>query len=246
MKLEKLTAIITGAGRGIGRVIALTFASEEAGVVLCDVNMDDCQMVETEIKSNGGSSLTVKCDISSRTDVEDLMKTAMDTFGRVDILVNNAAVTTLKPFLAITDEEWEEVIKVNLTGQFICSQVLARHMVKRGQGRIINIASICCGGAGNTFPLLSHYAASKGGVVALTEAIAQELAPYGITVNAICPGSIEGQGLDSIKKRALSRIPLGRLGKPEEVARLAVFLASEDSGYITGAHIPVDGGWLTT
>jgi len=246
LKLKNKTAIITGSRRGIGRVIALTFASEGANVVVCDVSLEDCRKVVEEIENGGRKAMAVKCDVTSRPEVESLLKSSVEAFGRMDILVNNAAVTTLKPFLGITDEEWDMVIKVNLTGQFICSQVMAKHMVKNGWGRIVNIASICSGGGGNTFPLLSHYAASKGGVVALTEAMAQELAPYGINVNAICPGSIEGTVLDSIKKRALSRIPLGRLGKPEEVAGLAVFLASDDSEYLTGTHIPIDGGWLTT
>jgi NAD(P)-dependent dehydrogenase (short-subunit alcohol dehydrogenase family) len=169
----------------------------------------------------------------------------------VDILVNNAGIIDYKPFLEITEEEWDKTLNVNLKGQFLCARAVAREMLKNGWGRIINIASISSGGCGIAFPLIAHYTASKGGVVALTEALALELTPQGINVNAICPGAIDTDMAKGAKEsgqlqQVLARVPKGRLGRPEEIASLAVFLASEESDYISGTSIVVDGGWLTS
>ena len=251
MRLNNKTAIVTGARRGIGRAIALALAREGANVVVSDISREDCQKVVDEIKRTGRKGLAVKCDVSSSHDVEDMVKRTVAEFGRVDILVNNAGIISYKPFLELTDEDWDKTLNVNLKGQFLCARAAARDMVKNKGGRIINIASISSGGCGIAFPLIAHYTASKGGVVALTEALALELTPQGINVNAICPGAIDTDMAKGAKEsgqleQVLARIPKRRLGQPGEIANLAVFLASGESDYISGAAIVIDGGWLTT
>jgi NAD(P)-dependent dehydrogenase (short-subunit alcohol dehydrogenase family) len=251
MRLSDKTAIVTGARRGIGRAIALALAREGANVVVSDISQKDCQKVVDEIERMGRRGLALKCDVSSSNDVEDMVKRTVAKFGRVDILVNNAGILTFKPFLELTDEDWDKILNVNLRGQFLCARAAAREMTKNKWGRIINIASISSGGCGIAFPLIAHYTASKGGVMALTEALALELTSQGINVNAICPGAIDTEMSKGVKEsgqlaQLLARIPKGRLGQPEEIASLAVFLASEESDYISGAAIVIDGGWLTT
>jgi len=251
MRLSGKTAIVTGARRVIGHAIALALAREGANVVVSDISQKDCQRVVDEIEELGKKGLALKCDVSSSDDVEDMVKRTVAEFGRVDILVNNAGILTFKPFLELTDEEWDKTLNVNLKGQFLCARSTGRVMIKNKWGRIINIASISSGGCGIAFPLIAHYTASKGGVVALTEALALELTSQGINVNAICPGAIDTDMAKGVKKggqlaQVLARIPKGRLGQPEEIASLTVFLASEESDYISGAAIVIDGGWLTS
>jgi len=251
MRLSGKTAIVTGARRGIGHAIALALAREGANVVVSDISQKDCQRVVDEIEELGKKGLALKCDVSSSDDVEDMVKRTVAEFGRVDILVNNAGILTFKPFLELTDEDWDKTLNVNLKGQFLCARSAGRVMIKNKWGRIINIASISSGGCGIAFPLIAHYTASKGGVVALTEALALELTSQGINVNAICPGAIDTDMAKGVKKggqlaQVLARIPKGRLGQPEEIASLTVFLASEESDYISGAAIVIDGGWLTS
>ncbi len=251
MKLDNKTAIVTGARKGIGRAIALALAKEGANVVVSDISQEDCQKVVTEIEGLGRKGLALKCNVTSRAEVEDMVRRTVAEFGKVDILVNNAGIISFKPFLELTDEDWDNTLNVNLKGQFICARAVAKEMAKNKWGRIINIASISSGGCGIAFPLIAHYTASKGGVVALTEALAVELTPQGINVNAICPGAIDTDMVKAVKEggqleQILLRIPKGRLGQPEDIANLAVFLASDESDYITGAAIVIDGGWLTT
>jgi len=251
MRLNNKIAIVTGARRGMGRAIALALAREGANVVVSDISQEDCQKVVDEIEKLGRKGLALKCDVSSSDDVENMVKRTVAEFGRVDILVNNAGILTFKPFLELTDEDWDKTLNVNLRGQFLCARAAARVMAKNKWGRIINIASISSGGCGIAFPLIAHYTASKGGVVALTEALALELTSQGINVNAICPGAIDTDMSKGVKEggqlaQVLARIPKGRLGQPEEIASLAVFLASEESDYISGAAIVIDGGWLTS
>lgn len=251
MRLNNKTAIVTGARRGIGRAIALALAREGANVVVSDISQKDCQKVVDEIEELGRKGLALKCDVSSSDDVENMVKRTVAEFGRVDILVNNAGILTSNPFLELTDEDWDKTLNVNLKGQFLCARAAAREMVKNKWGRIINIASISSGGCGIAFPLIAHYTVSKGGVMALTKALALELTPQGINVNAICPGAVDTDIAKGIKEggqlaQVLARIPKGRLGQPEDIASLAVFLASEESDYISGAAIVIDGGWLTT
>jgi NAD(P)-dependent dehydrogenase (short-subunit alcohol dehydrogenase family) len=251
MRLSGKTAIVTGARRGIGRAIALALAKEGANVVVSDISQKDCRKVVDEIERMGRRGLALKCDVSSSDDVEDMVKRTVAEFGRVDILVNNAGILTFKPFLELTDEDWDKTLNVNLKGQFLCARGVGRVMIKNKWGRIINIASISSGGCGIAFPLIAHYTASKGGVIALTEALALELTSQGINVNAICPGAIDTDMSKGVKEggqlaQVLARIPKGRLGQPEEIASLAVFLASEESDYISGAAVVIDGGWLTS
>lgn len=251
MRLDQKIAIVTGATRGIGRAIALALAKEGASVVVSGRNKEDCQKVVDKIEGLGKKGMAVECDVNYSTDIDDMIETTVSEFGRVDILVNNAGIIDFKPFLELTEEDWDETLNVNLKGQFLCARAAAREMIKNKWGRIINIGSISYGGCGIAFPLIAHYTASKGGIVALTEALGLELTPQGINVNAICPGAIDTDMSKGIKEgdqlqQVLARIPKGRLGQPEEIANLAAFLASEESEYITGAAIVVDGGWLTS
>ena len=251
MKLEGRTAIVTGARRGIGRAIALALAKEGANVTVGDISQEDCQKVVDEIEKMGRKGLAVKCDVTATPEVEDMVSKTVAKFGKVDILVNDAGIIAFKPFLELTDEEWDSIISVNLKGQFLCARAAAREMIKNKWGRIINIASISSGGCGIAFPLIAHYTASKGGVMALTEALALELTSQGINVNAICPGAIDTNMVQSIKdsgqlEQVLARVPKGRLGKPEEIGSLAAFLASEEADYISGSAIVIDGAWLTS
>jgi NAD(P)-dependent dehydrogenase (short-subunit alcohol dehydrogenase family) len=251
VRLSDKTAIVTGARRGIGRAIALALAGEGANVVVSDISQEDCQKVVDEIERLGRKGLAVKCDVSSGSDVEAMVKKTVAKFGRVDILVNNAGIIAYKPLLELTDDDWDKTLNVNLKGQFLCARAAGKEMVKNKRGRIINIASISSGGCGIAFPLIAHYTASKGGVMGLTKALALELTSQGINVNAICPGAIDTAMAEGAKEsgqleKVLARVPKGRLGQPEEIADLAVFLASDESEYISGAAIVIDGGWLTT
>jgi len=248
--LKDKVAIITGARRGMGKSHALTLAKAGAKVVVADISQEDCEMVVEEIKKNGGEALAVKCDVTKKEDIDNMVKVAVGKWRRIDILVNNAGICQFKPFLELTEEEWDRTLDINLKGYFLCAQAAAKEMVKQKSGKIINIASVASGQVGIGFPTLAHYSASKGGIIALTETLAVELAPYNITVNAISPGMIETLMIAPIKespeqeKEVLKRIPLGRTGNPEEVSNLVLFLASDQSSYITGSTVVIDGGWL--
>ena len=248
--LKDKVAIITGARRGMGKSHALVLAKAGAKVVVSDISEEDCQKVVEEIKKEKGEALAVKCDVTNKEEVANLVKKTMEKFGKVDILVNNAGICQFKPFLELSEEEWDRTLDINLKGYFLCAQAAAKEMVKQKSGKIINIASVASGQVGIGFPTLAHYSASKGGIIALTETLAVELAPYNITVNAISPGMIETPMIAPIKespeqeKEVLKRIPLGRPGNPEEVSNLVLFLASDASSYMTGSTVVIDGGWL--
>jgi len=252
MRLENKCAVVTGARRGIGRGIALAMASEGAAVVVSDVDLRDCEAVASEIEARGGRALAVQCDVTSKQQIDDMIARTIGAFGKVDILANNAGIAEFKPFLELTPEDWDETLDVNLRGQFLCAQAAARDMIKRKWGRIINIASVASGQIGIGFPNLTHYTASKGGVIAFTEALAIELSPHGINVNAIGPGIIGTEMIRPLEEAGTlealvrTRVPKGRMGTPEDIGHLAVFLASEESDYITGATVFIDGGWLAT
>lgn len=248
MRLKDKVAIVTGAGSGNGHGIALRFAQEGCAVACVDVNEDATLQTAAQIVEAGQQSVAVRADISRRDEVHAMVACVMERFGRVDILVNNAGVEFLTHLLDITEEEWDRTLNINLKGTFLCTQAVAREMVRLGvRGRIVNIASICSEVA---LEHQVHYCASKGGVRMMTKAMALDLAEAGITVNAIGPGVIETamtrRSLDDPDRRAmlLRRIPLGRIGQPEDVAAGAVFLASDDASYITGATLFIDGGWL--
>ena len=249
--LEGKKALVTGASRGIGKAIALALAKQGADVgVNFRSSVSEATITAEEIKKLGREALIVQADVSKKEQVDNMVRQVVAKFGRIDILVNNAGVVAFKPFDQMTEGEWDEVINVNLKGQFLCIKAVAPHMEKAGKGRIINLASVASGGVGVGFPNLAHYCASKGGVVALTEELALELSPKGINVNAIAPGAIDTDMTQSIKenpevlKATLGRIPKGRLGKPEDIAVMAVFLASDEADYCTGTVFYVDGGWL--
>jgi len=248
--LSGKVAIVTGARRGIGKGIALALAQAGADVVVSDINLEDCQKVVEEIEGLGRRGLAVKCDVTQKLEVDGMIQKTVEEFGKVDILVNNAGIVEFKPFLELTEEDWDKVLAVNLKGYFLCAQAAAREMVKQKWGRIINIASIASGQVGVGFPQIAHYCASKGGIVALTEALALELSPLGINVNAIGPGVIETdmtKGMlsdEKTKQGILLRTPKGRVGQPRDIGAAAVFLASDEADYVTGATLFVDGGWL--
>lgn len=243
MKLAGKTAVVTGSRRGIGKAIALALAGEGASVTIADVNLEECQAVAEEIKASGGKALAVKCDISNKAEVQDMMAKTIAEFGKIDILVNNAAYGVIKPFVRLTEEDWDSVYNVNVKGAFFCSQVAAKNMIKNGGGRIINISSVASGGGGGCPPLMAPYVSSKGGLKALSEAMAVELADFGINVNVICPGTIDSGAVpESMKERSLRSIPKGRLGRPEDIASMVVYLASPEADYITGSVIVIDGG----
>jgi 3-oxoacyl-[acyl-carrier protein] reductase len=250
MDLKNKIVIITGSRRGMGKSHALLFAKAGAKVVVSDISLEDCEKVSDEIKKEGGEALAVKCDVTKKDEVENMVKSVVEKWQRVDILVNNAGIVQFKSFLEMTEADWDRTLDINLKGQFLCAQACAKEMVKQKSGVIVNIASIEMGQVGRGMPYLAHYSASKGGVVALTQALAVELAPYGIRVNAVAPGAVntpiaEGQNIDpKMMEATMASIPMRRIGQPEEVSKLVLFLASEDSSYITGSTVVVDGGWL--
>lgn len=250
--LKGKVAIITGARRGMGRSHALKLAEAGVKVVVSDISLEDCEKVVEEIKNKGGEAFAVKCDVSKKEEVDEMVKKTIEKYGKIDILVNNAGIAQFKSFLEMTEEEWDRTININLKGYFLCAQAVAKEMAKQKSGVIINIASVAMGQVGFGFPALVHYCASKGGIVAMTEAMAIELAPYNIRVNAISPGVIDTPMIDPVKsdktqlEDILNRIPMHRVGNPEEVSNLVLFLASDASSYMTGSDIVIDGGWLAT
>lgn len=244
-ELKNKTAIVTGAGQGIGREIALSLAKNGANVVLIDIS-DKIFDVLKEIENLGVQGLAVKCDVSKAEDVEKAVKEAITKFGRIDILVNNAGIYPFKPILQMTEEDWDRVLDINLKGTFFMTKAVLPKMIEQRGGKIINIASIAGSMVG--YPNLAHYSASKAGVVGFTKAVALEVAQYGINVNAISPGPIQTPGTEAIGltkelyEQTVRSIPLGRIGLPEDVANLVVFLASDKSSFITGQNIVIDGG----
>jgi 3-oxoacyl-[acyl-carrier protein] reductase len=241
LNLAGKVVVVTGAARGIGSSIALEFAKEGAKVVVNDVI--EGSSVTEKIRIMGGASVFVKADVSSLEEVEKLFSEVLEVFGRVDILVNNAGVTRDALIHKMKVEDWNIVMDVNLKGAFLCSKMAAEHMMRQSYGRIINISSVV-GQMGNVGQ--SNYASSKAGLIGLTKALALELAPYGITVNAIAPGFTKTEMTkkmpEKVAKRFVERTPLGRMAEPEEIAYLAVFLASDLAKFITGQVIAVNGG----
>jgi len=252
LELKDKVAIITGARRGMGKSHALKLAKVGAKVVVSDISQEECQLVVDEIKKEKGEAIAVKCDATKKEEVDNMIKAAVDKWGKVDILVNNAGICQFKPFLELTEEEWDRTLNINLKGYFLCAQASAKEMAKQKSGVIINIASVAMGQQGIGFPNIVHYCASKGGIVGMTEALAVELAPYNIRVNAISPGMIETPMIDPVKQdpkimeAMLARVPMRRVGKPEEVSNLVLFLASDVSSYMTGSTVVIDGGWLAS
>jgi 3-oxoacyl-[acyl-carrier protein] reductase len=241
--LYQKVAVITGAGQGIGKAIALRFGLEGAHVVVNDIDGAAAEAVSQAIIAGGGSALAVVADVSDKAQVDRLFEATSKQFGSLDILVNNAGLTnTQRHFLEADEAWWNGIIAVNLTGAFLCSLPAAQIMAWKGSGVIINMSS---GGASHAHRGNAAYDAAKGGIEALTRAMALDLAPYGIRVNALVPGSIDSRGMSPEMKRSRGEnVPLGRVGEADEMAGPAVFLASEDARYITGHMLYVDGGLL--
>lgn len=245
MKLKDKVALVTGASRGLGKAISLKLAAEGARVTVNYMkNADKAEEVVKEIISGGGSAAAMQADITSLPEVEKMVDSLYEQFGRIDILVNNAGVTRDELLLSMTPEDWDVVIRTNLGGLFNCTKAVAKYMMVQKSGRIINISSVAGerGGRGQ-----SNYAASKGGINAFTRSVAMELAPKKITVNAVAPGVVETEMSSTVIRRAkdiiLDAVALKRLGQPEEIANVVAFLASDDASYITGEVIRVDGGF---
>ncbi|MDP6625283.1 MAG: 3-oxoacyl-[acyl-carrier-protein] reductase [Nitrospinota bacterium] len=245
MSLKGQTAIVTGGARGIGREITLSLAQDGANIVIADLITEQAEETAEEVKKLGCKALICKVDVSRMADVENLVKSTINEFKTLDILINNAGVTRDTLLIRMKEEDWDFVLKVNLTGTFNCTKSAAKYMMKQRKGRIVNIASIVgvMGNAGQ-----ANYSASKAGIIGLTKTSARELASRGITVNAVAPGFIDTEmtrSLDeTIKQKLKDQIPLGKLGMPEDIASCVKFLVSESASYITGQVIHVNGGML--
>lgn len=236
--------MVTGAGRGIGRAVAQTLASEGAKVVCASVTPANAERTAQEIAAaTGQETLGVAVNVSVAAEVEALFAKVTETFGRVDVLVNNAGITRDTLLMRMSEEDWDAVLDTNLKGAFLCTKAVCRMMLRQKSGRIVNIASVVglVGNAGQ-----ANYAASKGGLIALTKTTAKELGSRGITVNAVAPGFIETDMTEALsaelREQTKKAVPLGRLGLSEEVAKAVAFLASDDAAYITGQTLCVDGG----
>jgi len=246
MKLKDRVAIITGGARGIGKAIGSAFVREGAKVCLVDVDQGILETTKNEIRKTGEEILTLACDITKSADVKAAMNQVQKTLGRIDILVNNAGIIRRGTIETVTEEDWDRVIEVNLKGTFNCCQAVAGIMKQQGYGKIVNVSSI----AGKMGDITSApgYGSSKAGVDALTKTLARQLALYGINVNAVSPHAIEtemsAQWSDERRREIIASIPLGRLGKPEDVAEAVLFLASDDASFITGEILDVNGGAL--
>ncbi len=246
-RLTGKVAIVTGAGRGIGKRIAMDLAKAGASVVVNYAHSEQGALeIVDQIGSMDGSAIAVKADISSLEGVDHLVRQAVGEFGRIDILVNNAAVDPTEDFFEVTEAFWDRVVNTNLKGAFFCAQACAREMVKLGKGKIVNISSVH---GTLTMPRYAVYASTKGGINAMTRQLALDLAKFNIQVNAIAPGATEVEKLADNplhdKEHVGSLIPLGRIGYPEDVANVVAFLTSPEADYVTGQIITVDGGSST-
>jgi 3-oxoacyl-[acyl-carrier protein] reductase len=246
MKFEGMVALVTGAARGIGEAIALKLAQEGANVVVADVDLEGAQRVAQEIEGLGREAKAIQADVSQREAVRRLVSEAVSLFGKIDILVNNAGIIRRGTFLDHDPQDWEKVLSVNLGGTFNCAKEVAPLMVKQGGGKIINISSVV--GKMGDIASAPSYGTSKGAINTFTKSLARELAPYGINVNAVAPHAIETdmsrEWSEEKRRQIVEAIPLKRLGKPEEVAEVVAFLASDGAGFITGQILDVNGGYL--
>ncbi len=246
MKLKDRVAIVTGAARGIGKAIASALLREGAKVILVDVDGERLEASKNEMKGKGGSALAIPLDITQNSEVKEMVDQIHKTFGRIDILVNNAGIIRRGTIETVTEEDWDRVIEVNLKGTFNCCKAVAEVMKQKGYGKIVNVSSI----AGKMGDITSApgYGPSKAAVDALTKTLARQLARYDINVNAVSPHAIEtemsAQWSEERRKEIITSIPLGRLGKPEDVAEAVLFLASDSASFITGEILDVNGGAL--
>ncbi|MFC1901430.1 SDR family NAD(P)-dependent oxidoreductase [Chloroflexota bacterium] len=251
MKLDRKVALITGAGKGIGRATALLFAEEGADIAISDIDLPAAEETAEKVRKIGRKALAIKADVAEAKDVDMMVDSVLSNLGGIHILVNNAgnapeSVPTIESSVA----NWDRVVGIHLRGTYLCSRRVGQWMVAHKTGAVVNTGSIA--GVGGGYPVVSSYGSAKAGIVYMTRALAVEWAEYNIRVNCIIPGFIlSGFTEDNVKKgeqdngEALKkRTPLGRLGRPDEIARAALFLVSDDASYITGAALPVDGGWL--
>ncbi|MCX5709849.1 MAG: 3-oxoacyl-[acyl-carrier-protein] reductase [Candidatus Omnitrophica bacterium] len=245
MRLKDRVALITGGARGIGRSISLAFAKEGADIVVWDVNLEEAEKTCKDIEALGRKAMAAQVDVTDYAKVEEAVNKILDKLGKVDILVNNAGITKDNLLLRMSQAEWDAVLNVNLKGTFNCIRAVSRPMIKQRSGRIISIASII-GIIGN--PGQANYAASKAGIIALTKTAAKELSSRNINANAVAPGFIQTAMTDKLpeelKQKMLANIPLNKFGTADDVAAVCLFLASEDSSYVTGQTIVVDGGMV--
>ena len=241
MRLKNKISVITGAASGIGKAIANTFSKEGSIVVALDININELIKTIDTIRNRGFDAYAIKCDISSLDEIDKTIKEIKNNFEKIDILVNNAGIFSKTPILEMTESEWDMVMNVNLKGPFFLSKEILRSMIEKRSGRIINIASLAAKRGGTTSGV--PYGVSKAGLISVTKYLARFSAAYGINVNAIVPGFVD-TGMNPKIKDMIEYIPIRRLAEPEEIANVALFLASDDSSYITGEMIDVDGGFL--
>ncbi|MCA0148668.1 MULTISPECIES: 3-oxoacyl-[acyl-carrier-protein] reductase [Rossellomorea] len=246
MNLEGKVALVTGASRGIGREIALELAREGCNVAVNYAGSEaKANEVVDEIKSLGREAIAVQCNVSDAEGVQAMVKETIGEFGSIDILVNNAGITKDNLLMRMKETEWDDVININLKGVFLCTKAVTRQMMKQRSGRIINISSIV-GVSGN--PGQANYVAAKSGVIGLTKTTARELAPRGITVNAVAPGFISTDMTDQlpedVRSEMLKQIPLSRFGAPGDIAKVVTFVASDSASYMTGQTLHIDGGMV--
>ncbi|MCK4325313.1 3-oxoacyl-[acyl-carrier-protein] reductase [bacterium] len=245
MLLEDKAAIVTGGAQGIGKAIALTLAKEGANIVIVDINLEMAEVTAKELKSLGRKTLVFEVDVSKADQVRGMVEKTLDSFQRIDILINNAGITRDALIVRMDESDWDKVIEINLKSTFNCCKAVVKGMMKERSGKIVNIASVI-GLVGNVGQ--ANYAASKAGIIGLTKSLAKELAPRGINVNAIAPGFIKTEMTErlsqEVKTEMLKRIPLAKLGEVEDVAEAVLFLVSEQARYITGQVMNVDGGMI--